>query len=96
MRWQKWVSQKSKAGLIAVRPIPFREFLSIFWRNLDKNDPDGDEWIWLIADDGFYNQLSAFLNKLRVAKQKIMREKIQLLLIWVLILYNAYIFSVWQ
>ena len=74
-RRQQWVSQKNKADLVAARPIPFREFSSFFWRNLDENDPDGDEWIRLIADDGFYNQLSAFLNKLRAAEQKMLREK---------------------
>ena len=74
-RRQKWVSQKSKADLVAARPIPFREFSSFFWRNLDENDPDGDEWVRLIADDGFYIQLSSFLSKLRAAERKMLLDK---------------------
>ena len=74
-RRQQWISQQNEADLIAARPIPFQEFSSFFWRNLDENDPDGDEWIRLIADDGFYIQLSVFLNKLRAAERRILLDK---------------------
>ena len=74
-RRQQWVSQQNKVDLVAARPIPFREFSGFFWRNLDEIDPDGDEWNRLIADDAFYNQLSAFLNKLRAAEQEMLRGK---------------------
>lgn len=74
-RRQQWISQKNKADLVAARPIPFREFSSFFWRNLDENDPDGDEWLRLIADDGFYNHLGYILSKLRAVEQKMLREK---------------------
>jgi hypothetical protein len=74
-RRQHWVNQKNKADLVAGCPIPFREFSSFFWRNLDESDPDGDEWIRLIAEDGFYSQLSSFLNKLRAAERTMLLQK---------------------
>lgn len=74
-RRQQWVSQKNRADLVAARPIPLREFSSFFWRNLDENDPDGDEWIRLIADDGFYIQLSALLNRLRAVERKMLLDR---------------------
>ena len=74
-RRQKWLTQKNKADLVAARPIPFREFSNFFWRNLDENDPDGDEWIQLIADEGFYVQLSAVLDGLRATEREILLDK---------------------
>ena len=74
-RRKKWLTQKNKADLVAARPIPFREFSNFFWRNLDENDPDGDEWIQLIADEGFYVQLSAVLDGLRATEREILLDK---------------------
>ena len=74
-RRQKWLTQKNKADLVAARPIPFREFSNFFWRNLDENDPDGDEWSQLIADEGFYVQLSAVLDGLRATEREILLDK---------------------
>ena len=74
-RRQQWISQENKADLVASRPIPFLEFCKFFWRNLDEDDPDGDEWIKLIADDSFYIQLGDFLSKLRYAERKLQLDK---------------------
>ena len=74
-RRQQWISQRYEADLIVARPIPFQEFSSFFWRNLDENDPDGDEWIRLISDDGFYFQLSDFLNRLRAAERRVLLDR---------------------
>ncbi|MBX3641162.1 MAG: hypothetical protein KIS65_06885 [Nitrosomonas sp.] len=69
-RRQPWISQKNKADLIAAQPVPFQDFCLFFWRNLDEMDPDGDEWNRAIAADSFNLQLSAVLNKLRIAVQQ--------------------------
>lgn len=69
-RRQPWINPKNKADLIAARPIPFLDFCGFFWRNLDETDPDGDEWHRLIAADSFNLQLSALLNKLRIAAKR--------------------------
>lgn len=66
-----WASNEIKTDLIAGRPVSFEDFCSIFWRNLDEDDPDGDEWHRLIASDSFYSQLTGWLHHLRIAEQRI-------------------------
>ena len=70
-RRQRWINHKTKADLIAGQPVPFNTFCSLFWRNLDEDDPDGDEWQQLIASDEFYSQLTMLLHKLRVAERNL-------------------------
>ncbi len=74
-RRQRWIDQKIKADLIAGRPIPFNSFCNLFWRNLDEDDPDGDEWQQLMASDQFYSQLTMLLNKLRIAERSLQQYK---------------------
>lgn len=78
-RRQRWVDKKTKANLIAGRPIPFHSFNSLFWRNLDEDDPDGDEWQKLIASDEFYSQLTVLLNKVRVIARSLQHQNESLL-----------------
>ena len=66
-----WASNKIKADLIAGQSVSFKEFCSIFWRNLDEDDPDGDELHRLIASDRFYSQLTVLLHKLRTAGRRL-------------------------
>jgi hypothetical protein len=72
-RRQRWVSNKMKTDLISKRPVLFSNFCNLFWRNLDEDDPDGDEWQGLIATDQFHSQLIAFLNKLRLAERSLLQ-----------------------
>lgn len=74
-RRQRWIDQKIKADLIAGRPVPFNNFCNLFWRNLDEDDPDGDEWQQLMASDQFYSQLTVLLNKLRIAERSLQQYK---------------------
>ena len=74
-RRQRWIDQKIKADLIAGRPVPFNNFCNLFWRNLDEDDPDGDEWQQLLASDQFYSQLTMLLNKLRIAERSLQQYK---------------------
>lgn len=74
-RRQRWINHKIKADLIAGRPIPFNSFCSLFWRNLDEDDPDGDEWQQLIASDQFYSEMAILLNKLRIAERSLQQYK---------------------
>ena len=57
------------------RPVPFNNFCNLFWRNLDEDDPDGDEWQQLLASDRFYSQLTMLLNKLRIAERSLQQYK---------------------
>ena len=70
-RRQRWINHKTKADLIAGQPVPFNTFCNLFWRNLDEDDPDGDEWQGLIASDQFHSQSIAFLNKLRMIERSL-------------------------
>ena len=70
-RRQRWINHKTKADLIAGQPVPFNTFCNLFWRNLDEDDPDGDEWQQLIASDEFYSQLTILLHKLRIAERNL-------------------------
>ena len=70
-----WTSNKIKADLIAGQSVSFKDFCSIFWRNLDEDDPDGDEWHRLIASDRFYSQLTILLHKIRAAERRLHQYK---------------------
>ncbi len=70
-----WANKQIKANLIAGKPVSFNSFCNLFWRDLDEDDPDGDEWQQLIASDGFYSQLVVFMNKLRIAKRNLQQYK---------------------
>ena len=70
-----WASNKLKSNLIAGRSVSFKDFCTIFWRNLDEDDPDGDEWQQLIASDRFYSQLTILLHKLRAAERRLHQYK---------------------
>lgn len=74
-RRQRWINHKIKADLIAGRPVPFNSFCNLFWRNLDEDDPDGDEWQQLIASDQFYSEMAILLNKLRIAERSLQQYK---------------------
>ncbi|WP_292916517.1 hypothetical protein [Nitrosomonas sp.] len=74
-RRQRWIDQPIKAELLAGQPVSFRSFCNLFWRNLDEDDPDGDEWQKMIASDQFYFQLTILLNKLRIAERSLKNPK---------------------
>lgn len=74
-RRQPWIDQKIKADLIAGRPVPFNSFCNLFWRNLDEDDPDGDEWQQMMASDQFYSELTILLNQLRIAERSLQQYK---------------------
>jgi len=66
-----WMNNKIKTDLTAGQPVSFNGFCNIFWRSLDEDDPDGDEWYRLIASDQFHTQLVILLNKLRIAERNL-------------------------
>jgi len=70
-RRQRWLSQPMKKALITEQSIPFDYFCKLFWRNLDEEDPDGDEWQQLIATDHFYFQLTTLLNRVRITERNL-------------------------
>ena len=76
-RRQLWTG-KIKDDLVARKPVSYRSFSNLFWRDLDEADPDGDEWYRLVASEGFEAELTVLLNKVRTA-QRILRQSTNLL-----------------
>ena len=64
---------KIKADLVARKPVSYGSFGNLFWRDLDEEDPDGDEWYRLVASEGFDAELTSLLDKVRTA-QRILRQ----------------------
>lgn len=71
-RRQLWAG-KIKADLVAGKPVSYGSFSNLFWRNLDEEDPDGDEWYRLVANERFDAELTGLLDKVRAA-QRILRQ----------------------
>ena len=69
-RRQAWAG-RIKADLLAGKPVSYRSFSDLFWRNLDEEDPDGDEWYRLIAGERFHSQLTGLLDMLRSAERRL-------------------------
>lgn len=76
-RRQPW-ADKIKADLVAGKPVSYRGFGNLFWRDLDEEDPDGDEWYRLVANERFDAELSGLLDKVRTA-QRILRQSTNVL-----------------
>ena len=74
-RRQRWLDHKVKSALTAGCPVSFHSFCNLFWRNLDEDDPDGDEWHQLMASDQFYLQLTILLNKLRIVERSLLQRR---------------------
>jgi len=74
-RRQRWLDHKVKSALTAGHPVSFHSFCNLFWRNLDEDDPDGDEWHQLMASDQFYLQLTILLNKLRIVERSLLQRR---------------------
>lgn len=65
---------KIKADLLARKPVAYGRFGNLFWRNLDEEDPDGNEWYRLIGDERFHAQLVGLLDMIRSA-QRTLRQR---------------------
>ena len=74
-RRHRWINHEIEADLIARQPVSFSSFCNLFWRSLDEDDPDGDEWQQLIASDQFYSQLAILLHKLRITERNLQQYK---------------------
>lgn len=73
IRRHAWVDEIEN-DLLAGRPVSFRRFDKLFWRTLDEEDPDGDEWYRLISGEEFRSQLITLLGILRSAKRGLLHR----------------------
>ena len=59
---------------MAGQPITYRRFDELFWRNLDEEDPDGNEWYQLTSSEAFRMQLNRLLDIVRSAKRNLLQR----------------------
>lgn len=64
-RWAREIRSEILAG----KPVAFDRFARLFWRDIDEEDPDGDEWHRLFASSEFAAELLALLDKIRIAQR---------------------------
>lgn len=64
-RWARDIRNELLAG----QPVAFDRFARLFWRDIDEEDPDGDEWHRLFACAEFSAELLALLDKFRIAQR---------------------------
>lgn len=63
-----------KDSLLMRQPVTYRKFDNLFWRNLDEEDPDGDEWYRLTCGEEFRLQLNCLLDILRSVKRRLQQQ----------------------
>ena len=69
-RRHAWIDE-IKSELLAGRPVSYRSFDNLFWRSLDEEDPDGDEWYRLTSGEEFRSQMICLLGILRSANRRL-------------------------
>lgn len=69
-RRHTWVD-KIKDNLLAGQAVSYSNFEKLFWRSLDEEDPDGDEWYQLTASERFHSQLIGLLDMLRTVERRL-------------------------
>lgn len=72
-RRRRW-ADKVKDDILAMKPVSYESFSNLFWRDIDEEDPDGDEWYRLIASEGFAAEVIALLDKVRAAQRTLRRS----------------------
>ena len=69
-RWSGAIGKEVVAG----KPVPYAAFAELFWRDIDEEDPDGDEWFRLIGGNLFAAEIMASLDKVRTVQRTLRRS----------------------
>lgn len=69
-RWAAGIRHDILAG----KPVSYEHFNKLFWREIDEEDPDGDEWHRDIADAAFTSELVGLLDKVRASQRALRRS----------------------
>lgn len=69
-RWAREIRNDVLAG----KPVPYERFTRLFWRDIDEEDPDGDEWHRHFASAGFAGEILGLLDKVRAAQRALRRS----------------------
>jgi len=69
-RWAGEIRNDTLAG----KPVSYENFNKLFWRDIDEEDPDGDEWHRHFASAGFAGEIIGLLDKVRSAQRALRRS----------------------
>lgn len=72
-RRSRW-AREIRNDVLAGKAVSFERFTRLFWRDIDEEDPDGDEWHRHFASIGFASEISALLDKVRSAQRALQRS----------------------
>ena len=67
-RRSRW-AREIRNDVLAGKAVPYERFTKLFWRDIDEEDPDGDEWHRHFASAGFAGEITVLLDKVRSAQR---------------------------
>ncbi|MDP2782981.1 MAG: hypothetical protein Q8O38_00105 [Sulfurimicrobium sp.] len=72
-RRSRW-AREIRNDILAGKAVPYERFTTLFWRDIDEEDPDGDEWHLHFAGAGFAGEITGLLDKVRSAQRVLQRS----------------------
>ncbi|MFA5241144.1 MAG: hypothetical protein WC029_12760 [Sulfuricella sp.] len=67
-RRSRW-ARDIRNDILAGKAVPYERFTKLFWRDIDEEDLDGDEWHQHFASAGFAGEITGLLDKIRSAQR---------------------------
>jgi hypothetical protein len=72
-RRSRWAREIRK-DILAGKAVSYERFAKLFWRDIDEEDPDGDEWHFYFASAGFAGEIIGLLDRVRSAQRALKRS----------------------
>lgn len=72
-RRSRWAREVRK-DILAGRAVSFERFGKLFWRDIDEEDPDGDEWHRHFGGEDFAEEMGGLLDKVRAVQRGLRRS----------------------
>jgi len=72
-RRSRW-AREIRNDILAGKAVAYERFNKLFWRDIDELDPDGDEWHRHFASDGFAEEITGLLDKVRTTQRALRRS----------------------
>lgn len=72
-RRSRWAREIRK-DILAGKAVSYVRFNKLFWRDIDEEDPDGDEWRRHFCSEAFAGEITGLLDKVRAAQRALQRS----------------------
>ncbi|PWB55873.1 MAG: hypothetical protein C3F18_05470 [Nitrosomonadales bacterium] len=72
-RRSRW-AREIRNDVLAGKAVSYGRFTKLFWRDIDEEDPDGDEWHRHFASTFFAGEITSLLDKVRSAQRALQRS----------------------